>query len=52
MATPGSTRFTSTTLRLVERIVQVNALGPIPVEGMTEPVEVYEMTGSSTIKWR
>jgi predicted ATPase len=52
MATPGSTRFTSTTLRLVEGMVQVNALGPIPIKGMTEPVEVYELTGASTIRRR
>jgi class 3 adenylate cyclase len=52
MAAPGSTRFTSTTLRLVEGMVQVNALGPVPVKGMTEPIEVYELTGASTIRRR
>ena len=52
MATPGSTRFTSSTLRLVEGMVQVNALGPIPVKGMTEPVEVFELTGASSIRRR
>ena len=52
MAIPGSTRFTSTTLRLVEGMVQINALGPIPVKGMTEPVEVYELIGASTVRRR
>jgi tetratricopeptide (TPR) repeat protein len=52
MATPGSTRFTSVTLRLVEGMVQVNDLGPIPIKGMTEPVEVFELTGASTIRRR
>jgi class 3 adenylate cyclase/tetratricopeptide (TPR) repeat protein len=52
LATPGSIRLSSSTLRLVDGLVQVNALGPIPVKGMTDPVEVYELTGPSTIKRR
>jgi class 3 adenylate cyclase/tetratricopeptide (TPR) repeat protein len=52
MATPGSTRFTSSTLRLVEGMVRVNTLGPVPVKGITEPVEVYDLTGVSAIRLR
>jgi predicted ATPase/class 3 adenylate cyclase len=52
LATPGSIRLSSSTLRLVEGLVQVNALGSVPVKGMTEPVEVYELTGASTIRRR
>jgi predicted ATPase/class 3 adenylate cyclase len=52
LATPGSIRLSSSTLRLVEGLVQVNDLGPIPVKGMTDPVEVYELTGASTIRRR
>ena len=33
-ATPGSIRLTAATLRLVEGLVQVNALGPVPVKGL------------------
>src|SRR2546428_3348887 len=33
LATPGSTRLTSETLRLAEGFIQVTALGPIPVKG-------------------
>src|SRR5215813_11767679 len=40
LATPGTIRLTAATLRLVEGLVQVQALGPIPVRGMPEPVEV------------
>ena len=36
LATPGSILLTADTLRLVEGLVQVNALGPIPVKGLTE----------------
>jgi class 3 adenylate cyclase len=52
LAAPGSVVFTAATLRLVEGLVRVNDLGPIPVKGMTEPVEVYELTGASTIRRR
>jgi class 3 adenylate cyclase len=52
VASPGSIRFSSSTLRLVEGLVQVNDLGPIPIKGLTEPVEVYELTGASTIRRR
>jgi class 3 adenylate cyclase len=52
LARPGSIRLSAATLRLVEGLVQVNALGPIPVKGMDEPVEVYELTGASSIRRR
>jgi class 3 adenylate cyclase len=52
LATPGSIRLTAATLRLVEGLVQVNALGPFPVKGLTEPVEVFELVGASTIRRR
>ena len=32
LATPGSTRLTAATLRLVEGLVQVNSFGPVPVK--------------------
>jgi predicted ATPase len=52
LADPGRIILTASTLRLVEGLVQVNDLGPIPVKGMTEPVEVYELTGASAIRRR
>ncbi len=51
-ATPGSSRLTAATLRLVESLVRVNALGPIPVKGLTEPVEVFELIGASPLRRR
>ena len=47
LATPGTILLTPATLRLVEGLVQVNALGPVPVKGLTEPVEVFELVGGS-----
>ena len=52
LAAPGSITLTATTLRLVEGFVLVNTLGPIPVKGMSEPVEVFELTGASAIRRR
>ena len=52
LATPGSIRLTAATLRLVEGLVQVTALGPIPVKGLPEPVEVFELLGASGIRRR
>ena len=34
------------------RCVQVQALGPIPVKGLVEPVEVAELVGVSALRWR
>jgi class 3 adenylate cyclase len=51
-ATPGSIRLSAATLRLVEGLVQVTALGPVPVKGLEEPVEVFELTGASHLRRR
>ena len=52
MATPGSILLTGDTLRLAEGYVQVKPLGPIPVKGLSEPVEVYELTGAAAVRTR
>ena len=52
MATPGTIRLTAATLRLVEGLVQVTALGPVPVKGLVEPVEVFELVGASRLRRR
>ena len=52
LATPGSIRLTAATLRLVEGLVQVTALGPVPVKGLEEPVEVFELVGASGLRRR
>jgi predicted ATPase/class 3 adenylate cyclase len=52
LATPGTIRLTAGTLRLVEGLVRVNALGPIPVKGLTEPVEAFELIGATAVRQR
>src|SRR5499425_1624919 len=52
LATPGSIRLTAETLRLAEGLVQVTALGPVPVKGLAELVEVFELVGASALRRR
>src|SRR6266511_4411893 len=52
LARPGTILLTADTLRLVEGLVQVTALGPIPVKGLPAPVEVFELVGASTLGGR
>src|SRR5215510_8289863 len=52
LATPGSILLTAATLRLVEGLVRVNALGPVPVKGLPEPVDVFELVEASAIRRR
>jgi class 3 adenylate cyclase/tetratricopeptide (TPR) repeat protein len=52
LATPGTIRLTAVTLRLVEGLIQVTALGPVPVKGLDAPVEVFELVGASGIRRR
>jgi class 3 adenylate cyclase/tetratricopeptide (TPR) repeat protein len=52
LATPGSIRLTAATLRLVEGLVRVNALGPIPVKGLPDAAEVFELVGASAVRRR
>ena len=52
LATPGSILLTAATLRLVEGLVRVNALGPVPVKGLTAPVDVFELVEASAIRRR
>ena len=51
-ATPGSIRLSAATLRLVEGLVQVTTLGLVPVKGLAEPVEVFELVGASHLRRR
>jgi class 3 adenylate cyclase/tetratricopeptide (TPR) repeat protein len=52
MATPGSIMMTSDALRLAEGYVQVRPFGPVNVKGMSEAVEVYEVTGAGAARTR
>jgi AAA ATPase domain/Adenylate and Guanylate cyclase catalytic domain len=51
-ASPGSILLTPSTLDLVEGYVAVKPLGPVPVKGLADPVEVYEVTGAGPARTR
>src|SRR5262245_24523614 len=42
LALPGSIRLTAHTVRLVAGRLDVNALGPIPIKGLPDPIEAGE----------
>src|SRR3989475_2350868 len=48
LATPGSSLLTMETLRLAEEVVQVKLLGPTPVRGLRQPLEVFELVGAGS----
>jgi class 3 adenylate cyclase len=48
LATPGSILLTTGTLRLAEEVVQVKPLGPTPVRGLRQPLEVFELVGAGS----
>ena len=52
LAPPGSIRLTAETLRLAEGWVQVTPLGPVPVKGLADPVEVFELVGAGPARTR
>jgi class 3 adenylate cyclase len=52
LAAPGSIRLTAETLRLAEGFVQVASLGPVPIKGLGEPVEVFELVGAGAARTR
>jgi len=52
MALPGSILLSAETLTLAEGYVEVRSLGPLPVKGLEVPLEVYELTGATTVRSR
>ena len=52
LATPGTVRLTGETARLAEGFIQVTPLGPVPVKGLADPIEVFELTGALALRTR
>jgi len=52
LAPPGTVRLTAETMRLAEGYVEVRSLGPIPVKGLPDPIEIFELTGAGTARTR
>jgi class 3 adenylate cyclase/tetratricopeptide (TPR) repeat protein len=52
LAPPGTVRLTAETMRLAEGYIEVRSLGPIPVKGLPEPIEIFELTGAGQARTR
>ncbi|HXG05095.1 MAG TPA: adenylate/guanylate cyclase domain-containing protein [Candidatus Binatia bacterium] len=52
VASPGSILMTPATLRLVEEWVQVAPLGRVPIKGLSEPLDVFELIGANAVRSR
>ena len=51
-APPGTILLMAATAQLVEGLVRLKAWGPVPVKGLSEPVEVWELLGASGLRRR
>jgi class 3 adenylate cyclase/tetratricopeptide (TPR) repeat protein len=47
LARPGTTLITEATRRAAERYVEVEPHGPVPIKGLKQPVEVFELRGAT-----
>jgi class 3 adenylate cyclase/tetratricopeptide (TPR) repeat protein len=52
LASPGSILLTPATLALAEGYVAVKSLGPVPVKGLADAMEVYEVMGAGPARTR
>jgi class 3 adenylate cyclase/tetratricopeptide (TPR) repeat protein len=52
LARPGTVLIAPATLHLAEGFVAVKCLGPVPVKGRSDPVEVYELSGIGPARTR
>src|SRR5262245_24205550 len=52
LATPGTIRLTANCVRLAEGYVEAKSLGAIPVKGLADPVEIFELTAAGTARTR
>jgi class 3 adenylate cyclase/tetratricopeptide (TPR) repeat protein/transcriptional regulator with XRE-family HTH domain len=52
LAREGGIWLTAATLRLVEGLVQVKSLGPVRIEGLAGPMEIFELIGAEPTRTR
>jgi class 3 adenylate cyclase/tetratricopeptide (TPR) repeat protein len=52
LAPPGTVRLTGATVRLAEGFIQTRPLGAVPVRGLSEAVEAFELVGASDVRSR
>jgi hypothetical protein len=52
LAEPGTAMLTADTLALAEGYIEVRPLGPTPVKGLADPIEIFAMVGASAVRSR
>jgi class 3 adenylate cyclase/tetratricopeptide (TPR) repeat protein len=52
LADPGATLLSESTLSLAEGFLTMKARGPVPIKGLTQPVQIYELTGVGSARTR
>jgi class 3 adenylate cyclase/tetratricopeptide (TPR) repeat protein len=52
LARPGAALMTKDTLRLAEGYIEVRPLGPVPVRGLAESVEIFEIVRAGAVRSR
>lgn len=52
MASPGSIYCTENVARLAEGLIETHSLGPLPVKGFREPLELFEIVGHTSARTR
>ena len=49
LARPGTTLITGATYRLAERFIEAGSQGPMPIKGLKDPVEVWELKRATPV---
>jgi class 3 adenylate cyclase/pimeloyl-ACP methyl ester carboxylesterase len=52
LATPGTVRLTAATARLAEGFVELRSLGPVPVKGLSQAIEAFDLQGVGAARTR
>jgi len=52
LASPGAIRLTAATAGLAEGFVELGPLGPVPVKGLSQPVEAFDLLGVGAARTR
>ena len=52
LASPGTIRLTAATANLAEGFVDLRALGPVPVKGLSQPIEAFDLLGVGAARTR
>ena len=52
LATPGAIFVTGECLRLAEGFMEAKSLGPVPLKGLSAPIEIFELLAASPVRSR